>query len=300
MYIQALQAFVAVVDQGSFSRAAQTLHLTQPAITKRVQVLEARVGTTLFDRFQRRIILTEAGRLLLPNARQILQQMNHAELAIRNLSGSVAGPLTLATSHHIGLHRLPALIKEFSRRYPDVELDLQFMESDKAYEAVASGRVELAVAPLHPDPPQAIVGEPIRQDPWAFVVAPGHPLTMPGHADLAALSAYNAILPEPTTHTYRIVQQLFAQQQVPLKAVMPTNYLETIKMMVSVGLGWSVLPVSMLDSSLVVLPQELGHLERRLGAILHRDRILSNAARAIVELASQPAHTPPPSSARPC
>ncbi len=289
MDIQALQAFVAVVDHGSFSRAATALHLTQPAITKRVQVLEVRLGTSLFDRFQRRIILTEAGRLLLPNARQILQQMNHAELAIRNLSGSVGGTLTLATSHHIGLHRLPALIKEFSRRYPDVELDLQFMESEKAYEAVATGAVELAFATLNPDPPQPIVCEYIWQDPLAFVVAPGHPLATQGQADLAALSAYNAILPEPTTHTYRIVQRLFAEEQVPLKAVMPTNYLETIKMMVSVGLGWSVLPVSMLDSSLAVLPRELGQLERRLGAILHRDRIRSNAARAIVELAGQAA-----------
>src|SRR5690554_8233443 len=92
MDTQALKAFIAVVEAGSFSAAADSLHLTQPAVTKRIQGLESQLGTPLFDRFQRRIVLTEAGRLLLPHAQAALQQLGRAELEIQNLSGKVGGP----------------------------------------------------------------------------------------------------------------------------------------------------------------------------------------------------------------
>src|SRR5690606_3915015 len=95
---------------------------------------------------------------------------------------------------------------------------------------------------------------------------------------------YNAILPAPFTHTYRIVKRLFNEQEIPLTAVMPTNYLETIKMMVSVGMGWSVLADCMLEHSLRALDLKVS-LQRSLGVICHRNRILSNAAQAIVQQA---------------
>lgn len=293
MDTQALRAFIAVVETGSFSAAAEQLHLTQPAVTKRIQGLENQVGAALFDRFQRRIVLTEAGRVLLPHAQTVLQQLSRAELEIQNLSGKVGGTLALATSHHIGLHRLPVVLRQYSRSYPDVDLQLQFMESEKAYESVLAGEVELAFATLSPEAPASIDSLPIWQDTLAFVAAPGHPLGNLCHPGLEDLADYNAILPAPFTHTYRIVKQLFTEREIPLKAVMPTNYLETIKMMVSVGMGWSVLPESMLDESLCALPLETVPLRRSLGVIRHRNRILSNAAQAIIQQALQ--STEPPS-----
>ncbi|MGB5065240.1 MAG: LysR family transcriptional regulator, partial [Candidatus Competibacter sp.] len=104
MDIAGLQAFVTIADSGSFSLAAGRLHLTQPAVSKRLAALEAELDTRLFDRLGRAVRLTEAGGMLLPRALRILAEVDDTGRALRNLSGAVAGPLVLATSHHIGLH----------------------------------------------------------------------------------------------------------------------------------------------------------------------------------------------------
>ena len=104
-----LNAFIAIAEAGSFSEAAERLHLTQPAVSKRIAGLEQQLDTRLFDRLGREVSLTEAGRALLPRAYQILYVLDDTRRALTNLNGEVSGRLTLATSHHIGLHRLPAL-----------------------------------------------------------------------------------------------------------------------------------------------------------------------------------------------
>src|SRR5690625_1031991 len=109
---QSLQAFLAVAESDSFSRAAEQLHLTQPAVSKRIATLETQIGARLFDRIGRRVTLTEAGQILLPRARQILIMVDDSRRALTNLEGQIAGSLTLATSHHVGLHRLPPRSEE--------------------------------------------------------------------------------------------------------------------------------------------------------------------------------------------
>ena len=94
-----------VAETGSFSLAAEKLHLTQPAVSKRVALLEEQLGTGLFDRIGRNISLTEAGQALLPHALAVQRELDAAQQSVRDLSGAVAGELRLATSHHIGLHR---------------------------------------------------------------------------------------------------------------------------------------------------------------------------------------------------
>lgn len=102
-----LSAFIAIAETGSFSGAGERLHLTQPAISKRIAGLEQQLDVRLFDRLGREVTLTEAGRALLPRAYQILNVLDDTRRALTNLTGEVSGRLTLATSHHIGLHRLP-------------------------------------------------------------------------------------------------------------------------------------------------------------------------------------------------
>ncbi|MEQ9508335.1 MAG: LysR family transcriptional regulator, partial [Alloalcanivorax xenomutans] len=136
MDTQSLQAFMAVAESGSFSGAAERLFLTQPAVSKRIAVLEQQLGARLFDRVGRRIRLTEAGEALLPRARKVLQELEDMGRAINNLTGEVSGTLRIGTSHHIGLHRLPPVLRRFSREYPQVRLDIHFIDSEEAWEAV--------------------------------------------------------------------------------------------------------------------------------------------------------------------
>lgn len=280
---QSLQAFLAVARHRSFSAAGEALHLTQPAVSKRIATLESQLGVKLFDRIGRQVQLTDFGIKLIPRAQQILQHIEDTRRELLSASERIAGPLSLAISHHIGLHRLPPVLKAFSQQFPEVQLNIQFTDSEAAYQEIQRGQIELAVITLAPyDAPQ-IVAQKLWSDPLHFVAAPDHPLTRNNSISLKTLSEQTAILPGMNTYTGQIIKGLFTSKQLELKLAMDTNYLETIKMMASIGLGWSVLPETMIDAQLQRLDINTPRLQRELGVIAHHNRQLSNAARAFID-----------------
>ena len=157
------------------------------------------------------------------------------------------------------------------------------MDSEKAYELTLQGEVELAVVTLAPSSIVNIVTRPIWLDPLDFMVQEGTQLTRKKALGLKELSQHPAILPGLNTYTGQIVKSLFEQRSLPIQIAITTNYLETIRMMASVGLGWTVLPRSMRDPSLATLPIRDARIERTLGAIHHEGRSLSRAAQAFIE-----------------
>jgi DNA-binding transcriptional LysR family regulator len=280
---QSLQAFVSVAEHGSFSEAAEQLYLTQSAVSKRIAALEEQVGKKLFDRIARSVSLTEAGKALLPRAKHILQECESAVQAINDLSGDTQGVLRLAISHHLGLHRLPPIMKNFARQYPLVKLDIEFMDSEKAYEQILQGQSEVAVITLALENHPNILSKQIWEDPLRFICAPDHPLAKITKPSLHNLAKYPVILPGLNTYTGRIIQDLFSSQNIPLSSPMSTNYLETISTMVEIGLGWSALPETLIKN-LHVMPTAQPEVNRKLGYIHHRNRSLSNAAVAFLDL----------------
>jgi DNA-binding transcriptional LysR family regulator len=284
MDFDGLKAFITVADQQSFSHAATRLHLTQPAVSKRIAHLENQLGTKLFDRIGRTIALTEAGHELYPRAASILASVEDSRRAISNLTGNISGKLSLATSHHIGLWRMPAVLKKYSKRYPEVSLDLHFMDSEVAHEEILQGNLELGIITLAPTNHERLRSIPIWKDQLTFVCAVDHPLANVSQVNIAQLADYPAVLPDMSTYTGRIVKQMFEHKGLKLKTAMSTNYLETIKMLITVGLGWSVLPQSMLDDSTSVLRVPDVQIERSLGVIHHVQRSLSNSGNALINL----------------
>ena len=283
MEISALRAFIGVAEHGSFSRAGELLHLTQPAISKRVASLEAELGTPLFDRIGRKILLTEAGQQLLPRAKHLLLELADVRRTLSNLTEGVAGTLAMGTSHHIGLRRLPPVLREFSKRYIQVKLDLHFMDSETACSAVEHGELELAIVTLPPRPSNNLNIRRVWNDPLRFVVASDHPLAASRRVTLAQLADYPAVLASPGTYTREIMEEALLPYGVKLQIGMETNYLETLKMMTTIGLGWSLLPETMsLDGKLTVLQVRELKLCRSLGIVTHRSRTLSNAVRAMI------------------
>lgn len=288
MDTQQLRAFVEVATCSSFSLAAENLHLTQPAISKRISGLEEQLDQRLFDRIGRTVSLTEAGQVLLPDAREILQSVNITRQRLADLSGNVSGRFKLATSHHIGLHRLPPILKAFSERYPDVELDIAFLDSEKAYAQVLNGETELAIITLSSETVSNITAKNIWRDELQFTVGKNHPLLQKKTpVSLSELATFPGILPEMNTYTARIVKQLFDHHGISLHTKMASNFLETIKMMVSINLGWSVLPSTMIDEETPVIAIPGVSFNRELGYIHHHNRSLSNAARAFIDLLEQ-------------
>jgi DNA-binding transcriptional LysR family regulator len=284
MELNTLRAFVQVAHDGSFSLAAEHLYLTQPAISKRIAALEGELDTRLFDRMGRQVYLTEAGRHLLPRAEHIIDQLTDIRRELANLTGRITGSLAIATSHHIGLHRLPAVLRSYSDTNPQVELDIRFMESEKACQAVEQGELELAVVTLPLNPVDALQSRTIWHDPLAVVVGLDHPLAEEQTVSLQELLDHPAVLPTRGTYTRTLIEQRIGQYQLHVNCTLSTDYLETLKMMTTIGLGWSLLPEILLDNDLVPLQVAELKLSRSLGIVTHRKRTLSNAARAMREL----------------
>ena len=283
MDFDAIRAFVEVAETRSFSLAAEKLFITQPAVSKRIAALEDELDHTLFDRLGKHVELTEAGEQLLPRALSILQNIHQTKRHIQELSGEITGTLRVATSHHIGLHHLPPMLREFASTHQNVNLQFEFLDSEKAYSKVLEGECEMAIVTIAPTTESPLQTEILWQDPLYFVCGINHQLAQKGITNLSTLSAYPAILPDLNTFTGRLVKAGFEEQKLSLKLNMATNYLETIKMMVGVGLGWSVLPKTLIDEHMHILPIDDISLIRHLGIITHKKRTFSNAGQAFYQ-----------------
>jgi len=163
-------------------------------------------------------------------------------------------------------------------------LDIRFLDSEVAYADILHGRCELAIITLSPHCAAPLKAVKVWHDELVFVVAPDHPLAQHKNISLTDLCNYPAVFPGSHTFTRKIALQLFDKAGLSPQISMSTNYMETIKMMVSIGLAWSVLPHSMLDASVVRLPVQQATLSRDLGYILHTERTLSNAAQAFMAM----------------
>lgn len=282
---QQLRALVAVAETRSFSRAADRLHVTQPAVSKRVANLEAELGQRLFDRVGHRVYLTAAGQTLLGHARRLLAGLEDARVAVENLGGRVAGSLRLATSHHIGLRRLPAVLKAYAQRYPDVSLEFDFLDSELAYAEVEQGLRELAVITLPDELPGAVTATPLWRERLIPCARKDHPVHGRRPIALPELVRHRTVLLGGHTFTQRTVDRAFAAQHAVLANSTSSSYLEAIAMLVRAGQGWALLPEIMVRDELVAIAtRPVIRVERRLGVVRHRDRTPSNAGLAMVEL----------------
>ena len=288
MDISSLQAFIAVARNKSFSKASEHLFITQPAISKRVASLEEELGIQLFSRVARQISLTEAGKQLLPKAQELVDQAENMQRYASNLSDEISGNLSIAIAHHVGLHRMPPILREFNLRFSNVNLDIRFEDSEQACASVEQGDIEFAVITLPQKPPKNLIKHAIWQDPLSIVVSVDHALAQINKVTFSDLAQFPSVIPSQETETHKIIRREFEQRQLSLNVQMQTNNLETLKMLAVAGLGWSLLPQTMLkqqdhSTEFCVLNLDVA-LSRELGLVIHRRRSLSNAALALKSL----------------
>ena len=286
MDISALQEFISVARYKSFSKASDHLFVTQPAVSKRVASLEDELGVKLFNRIARQVSLTDAGQQLFPRAEDLVNQADDMQRFASNLNQDISGELSVAISHHIGLHRMPPILKAFKAKHTAVTLDIRFEDSDQGFSEVERGDIEFAVITL----PSTLSDKLIKQTVWVddlhVVVSQDHPLAAQAKLSLSQLADYPCVLPSKDTETHQIMLREFTTRQLRLQVQMQTNNLETLKMLVTAGLGWSLLPSTMVDTSIVTLDLGLP-LQRDLGIVLHSQRSLSNAAKALKAMIEQ-------------
>lgn len=284
MQINQINAFLAIAELESFSLAADKLHVTQPAISKRIRQLENHVNAPLFDRIGKRSILTPNGKAFKPHAERILQELKSFRSGLSRQQAAPSGSLSFATSHHIGLHRLPPTLRAFKIQYPQVDLDLRFMDSEDACAAVADNELELAIVTLPEQRDERLVCEPVWIDRLVVVMAADHPLAGAPGIEASDLLRHAAILPSIGTFTRKIINNLFAGDEDRLNIILETNYLETIKVMVSANLGWSILPQSMTDATLISRELWGPDVIRPLGIVTRKKRTLSLSSSAMIDL----------------
>lgn len=277
-----LEAFVTVAELQSFSKAAERLHLTQSAVSKRIATLENHLDVVLFERFGQHIQLSEAGKTLLIDAKSILDQVREMQQHSDMSKQVIAGKLRIATSHHIGLYRLPSVLQHFVQRFPNVQLDMHFTDSEVAYEEVGQGLFDVAIATLPQKPTAVIKTTPLWHDELVIMFAKHYPMNCLQTLTAETLADYPVILPDEDTFTRRIIDNVFKDSGIDYQLAFSTNYLETIKVMVEAGLGWSVLPKIMKNAKLTARPLLGTQTNRKLGIMLHKNKVITPALNALL------------------
>ncbi|OTG80631.1 LysR family transcriptional regulator [Acinetobacter sp. ANC 4648] len=283
MNLAAFEAFVKVMETGSISQAADLLFITQPAVTKRIHSLEDYFGVKLFESAGRGVQATHASHSLLPKVKNWLNELGDIHHTLSHEQGQVQGKLKIGTSHHIGLHHLPRHLTKYVQQFPEVTLDVHFVDSEQAHEQVLAGDLELAFLTLPPQGDERLSYITIWNDPLVFVVAPFHPLAQRQNLKLEDLIEYPSLLPATQTYTSQITLAEFEKKGLKPKITMSNNPLESIRMLVSIGLGWSVLPKTLLNQDLKQLDIH-SDMNRQLGMVWHPARTQSRAVLELIQM----------------
>jgi len=288
MDINQMEVFLSVAQEKSFSRAAESLHRTQPAVSQAIRRLETELGEALFDRSSKDGTLTAAGRVLFDFAQQMMNLRQHAHSAIRELRDLHRGKLSLGANEYTVMCLLP-LIPIFRARHPHVKIEVKRSLASRIPGEILGRDVEIGVVSFKPVD-QAIKSVPIAMDELALVVAPDHPLAAKKIVSVRELGAESFIAHNvPSPYREKVVKT-FEKQRTPLNISMEMPTLEAIKRLVEKGLGVALIPrlaaqTEIARKQLAGLAVKEMRLERRVHLIYRKGASLSHAAKAFLTVA---------------
>lgn len=237
-----LQVFHTVARLLSFTKAAETLHMTQPAVTFQVRQLEEHFNTRLFDRTHNRISLTDAGRAVFEYANQIFELYTDMENAVREMTGEISGALTIGASTTIAEYMLPTLLGDFKERYADVTIHLKVANTEGVVSMVENNTIDLGVVEA-PVSNKNLVVESCKNDYLVAIVPPGHPLASERCIRVSQLLRYPFICREQGSGTREVIADYLDHQPgcaEGLRIAMELGSPEAVKGAVEAGMGVSV------------------------------------------------------------
>lgn len=237
-----LQVFHTVARLLSFTKAAESLHMTQPAVTFQIRQLEEQFNTRLFDRGHNRVSLTDAGSRVFEYADRIFELYAEMDNAVREITGEVSGALTIGASTTIAEYMLPTLLGDFNARYPQVTIHLKVSNSEGIVSMVESNAIDLGVVES-PVGNKNLVVETCKQDQLVAIVPPVHPLAGRGSIPFSDLLAYPFICREEGSGTREVINDYLGglpDCAAGLKVAMELGSPEAVKGAVEAGMGVSV------------------------------------------------------------
>jgi DNA-binding transcriptional LysR family regulator len=289
MTLRQLESFLAIVREGSFTRAAERIHLSQPALSEQVLDLERELGKPLFSRRRRQVALTEAGRVFQPYAARVVATVESAAQAVADLDGLRHGSLVVGASTTPGIYVLPRIIGRFRARYPGITLTLRIANSRTIEERVRAGHVDLGVVGGH----VLGAGEQCLAaglvDELVLIVPRRHAWARRRTIDVRRFCEQPVLMREEGSATRYVTERALQQAGVRCRAAMELEHTEAIKQAVMAGLGVSL--VSMHAVRGEVATRQLGalrvrglHLRRHFHVIHDEERPLTASAQALLRL----------------
>lgn len=244
MELRQLIYFEAVVRFGGFTRAAEKLHIAQPAVSAQIRRLEAELGTTLLRRTTRHVSLTHAGELFLDRVRRILGELDGARADLDELADVVRGEVRIGATQVLGSLDLPAAMAAFHRRYPGVRLSLRTGLIAGLLTALGAGDIDMVIGPVHADLQRRYLGHPLVEEALVLVTAPDHPRAGAGIHTLAAVGDEPFVcLPKGSGLQAILTGAAAAEGFVP-RIVYETHSPASIRELVAAGLGVALLASS--------------------------------------------------------
>jgi DNA-binding transcriptional LysR family regulator len=285
--LRQLQCFSAVAQNLSFTRAADQLHLTQPAVSMQVRQLEQQTGIALTEQIGKQIHLTEAGEEVSRYARSILQQVDEMDDVLNKIKGLSGGQLKIATISSAN-YFAPRLLGVFHQRFPDVGVSMDVTRQERVLKQVADNEVDMAIMGQPPDD-MKVDAIPFMDNPLVIIAPPGHRLAKTKSISLKQMEKETFLVREPGSGTRGAMMRFFKTNKIKLTTGMEMGSLEGIKQGVQANLGLGIVPLGAIEielrlKKLVVLNVRGMPIRRHWHVVLHQGKRLSAAADAFRHL----------------
>jgi LysR family transcriptional regulator, low CO2-responsive transcriptional regulator len=248
--LRQLQVFEAAARLGGYTRAAEALHLSQPAVSMQIRQLEGQAGMPLFDQIGKKVHLTDAGRTLYNHAQSILAQVHEAQLELEEMRGVRRGQLNITIASTAN-YFAPRLLAAFCQRHPEVKVSLDVSNREHILELLNETDKDLAIMGR---PPEAsdLVAHPFMENPLVVIAAPDHPLAQARDIPLTRLNEETFISREIGSGTRMAAERFFDEAGTRLTTAMEMSSNEAIKQAVQAGLGLGVVSVHTLEMELAL------------------------------------------------
>ena len=289
MDFEQLKTFLEVWRQKSFSKAAERLLITQPAVSAQIRSLEREIGAPLFDRKGGKVTFTAAGRVFEAFAEHSLETQRHIMLTVAELQRSPRGEISISANESTSLYVLPHVFAEFKKQFTKVSLTIVRAEKSRTMEALLNREIDFGVVSL-PVKDQRFKVEVISKDETVLVVPATHPLAKAtGKVTLEQLSRHGLLMPKAGRQR-ELLDNIFRMQDFHPRTVLEVDSSELIKRFIAAGLGAGFLPKSSVQDevksgALAIVPVEGVRLSRELGLIYLKDKTLTRAAQAFLDIA---------------
>lgn len=289
MTLDQLRTFCAVARSKSFSRAADALNLTQPAVSTQIAALEKEYRVALFHRTTQGVGLTQAGEIVLASAKEILRVLEETRQSLDALQGLTRGKVNLGASLIAGIYVLPRILGKFKLQHPEIEINLQVEHAPKIVEQIVASNLELGfVGEGNPIKHPQLAVKPFLNDEFLVIVSRYHQWAKLKTIPATALATQPFIASHPESATRQVITRRLESAGVQLNLVMQMENIEMIKKAVEANLGISIMSKFAIQQEietrrLHALRIAKTPLHRQMNIVWHKDRRLSKAAEAFLD-----------------